>query len=324
MDSSTISGPTDPKPSRSVTDEEREAFDRHGVVRLTGIYPDPWVEHLRHQLVDIFDEQASRNMLKRSITGDSTDGIRVDMVSLVEGLRSAHPNMALALEGDQAAELTGRSLVETDASGWHAGMQAHNRYGPLPEIVADLTGTPKVNFYSDQLFLKEPGSRIRTPFHQDKPYFTVDGGEVAVCWVPVDRVDAENGPMGYVRGSHRWGKLFKPSDFVTDTGTFPEQDGLDHSGLEDLPPISADEHDLVYLEAEPGDVIIHNWATVHGAAGNVAATATRRAASVRYACDGCTYHQRPSSPEPFRYTIGLEDGEALENAERFPIVWPRS
>lgn len=315
--------PSEAAPLRAVTDDEREEFLRHGVVRLVGIYPERWVDHLRTQLIDVFDTQAERSKQQRSPTAESTDGIRVDMVALAEGIRESHPKAPLAIEGGSAAELTGRSIVETDASGWHEGMRAHNRQGPLPQIVAELTSSAKVNFYSDQLFLKEAGSRVRTPFHQDRPYFTVDGGDMAVCWVPIDRVTADNGPMGYVRGSHRWGRSFKPSDFVTDTGTFPERDGLDHSGLETLPPISADEHDLVYIEAEPGDVIIHHWATVHGAAGNVAATATRRAASVRYACDGCTYYRRPSSPEPFRNTIGLSDGEPLENAERFPVVWPR-
>ena len=115
---------------------------------------------------------------------------------------------------------------------------------------------------------------------------------MAVCWVPVDTVGADNGPMGYVRGSHRWGRTFKPSDFVTETGTFPERDGIDLSGLDVLPPVDPDDPALVYLEAEPGDVIVHHWATVHGSAGNTSATATRRAASVRYALDGCTWYQR--------------------------------
>ncbi|MGI9598474.1 MAG: phytanoyl-CoA dioxygenase family protein [Acidimicrobiales bacterium] len=315
--------PTDPSPTRAVTEEERVAFERDGVVRLAGIYPREWVDHLESQLTDVFDLQADRADQQRSVTGESTAGIRVDMVALAGGLRQAQPEAAVAIDGDRGAELKGRSVVETDASIWHRGMRTHNTAGPLPEIVAGLTGSAKVNFYADQLFLKEAGSRIRTPFHQDKPYFMVDGGDVAVCWVPVDRVTADNGPMGYVRGSHRWGKLFKPSDFVTDRGTFPERDGVDLTGLEVLPPISADEHDLVYIEAEPGDVIVHHWATVHGSAGNVSATATRRAASVRYACDGCTYHQRASSPEPFRFTIGLDEGDPLESADRFPIVWPR-
>jgi hypothetical protein len=46
----------------------------------------------------------------------------------------------------------------------------------------------------------------------------------------------------------------------------------------------------------------------------------RRAASIRYAGDGVTFHHRRSSPEPFRNTIDLEEGEALENDPRFQVV----
>ena len=111
---------------------------------------------------------------------------------------------------------------------------------------------------------------------------------------------------------------------MTDRGTFPEQNGIDHSDLELMPAISAEEHDLVFFEAEPGDVIVHHWSTVHGSAGNVSASATRRAASIRYAYGDSTYHQRRSSPEPFRFTIGLNDGDPLESSTRFPVVFPRA
>lgn len=71
----------------------------------------------------------------------------------------------------------------------------------------------------------------------------------------------------------------------------------------------------------PGDVIVHHWSTIHGAAGNVSATV---AASIRFALGDSTYYQRPSSPEPFRHSLNLRDGDPLENADRFPIVWPRN
>ncbi len=315
--------PSDPHPARPVTEAERRAFERDGVVHLTAIYPEEWVDELRTHLDDVFDHRPERTMDQRSVSGSSTTGIRVDMVALSRGLRAAAPDAELAVDGDPDAALTGRSIVETDAAAWHEGLRRHHLDGPLPEIVASVTGSPRVNFYADQLFLKEAGSRVRTPFHQDKPYFLVQGGDVAVCWVPVDRVGRDNGPMGYVRGSHRWGATFKPSDFVTTTGTFPERDGVDLSGLDPLPPIDPDDPALVYIEAGPGDVIVHHWATVHGSAGNVSARATRRAASVRYALDGCTFHQRPSSPEPFRFTVDLADGDPLERHPRFPVVWPR-
>ena len=309
-------------PLRSITDEERARFDRDGVVHLPAILPRAWVDYLESQLDDIFDTHAGqRPEDQRSVRGDSDAGIRVDMAALAEGMRAAVPGAPVALEGGADAAITGRSIVETDAAHWHTDLRAHHLEGPLPALVAELTGTDKVVFYSDQLFLKEPGSRIRTPFHQDEPYFLVDG-DVAVCWVPVDRVGADNGPMGYVRGSHRWGRLFKPSDFVTDTGTFPERDGIEHGRLEKMLPISATTHDLVYFDAEPGDVIVHHWSTVHGAAGNTSPVATRRAASVRYAYGDSRFHRRPSSPEPFRDRVELNEGEPLEHSARFPVVWP--
>lgn len=319
--SEAVSAPENAGLKRGVTDDERAAFDRDGVVALRGIYPDGWLAYLERQLDDIFFHQADRRMDQRSPTGDRTDGNRADMAAIAVGLRTKQPGAAVALDGP-ATEVTGRSIVETDAAHWHNGMRHHHLAGPLPALVADLVGAAKINFYCDQLFLKEPGSLVRTPFHQDEPYFLVNG-QVAVCWVPVDTVAADNGPMGYVRGSHRWGKLFKPSDFVTDTGTFPERDGIDHSALDTLPPISADTHDLVYIEAEPGDVIVHHWSTVHGAAGNVSANRIRRAASIRYAWGDSTFYRRPSSPEPFRDTVELRDGEPLEAAGRFPVVWPQ-
>ncbi len=312
----------DGSPVRDVSDAEREAYARDGFVRLKNIYPLSWVELLEAQLEDVFEHQPHRAMDQRSVTGGRTQGIRVDMAALANGMIAAVPDASIAVEGGRDAPIVGRSIVETDATSWHSGIRRHHLEGPLPEIVADLTGTGKIVFYADQLFLKEPGSRIRTPFHQDEPYFLVQG-EVAVCWVPVDPVTRENGCMGYVRGSHRWGRLFKPSDFVTDDGTFPERDGIEHSGLETLPPIDVEGPDVVYLEADPGDVIVHHWSTVHGAAGNVSGSATRRAASVRYALGDSRYFRRASSPEPFRDTLDLRDGDPLDRAPRFPVVWPR-
>jgi len=280
-----------------------------------------WVTFLSHHLDEVFNNR-ERAMDQREVSGESDTGVRVDMTALAAGLRSKVPGLPIAFEHGPDAEIAGRSVVETDAAHWHGGLRAHHIEGPLPELVAQLTGSTKVNYYADQVFLKEPGSQIRTPFHQDQPYFLVDG-PVAVCWVPIDVVGLDNGPMGYVRGSHRWNKVFKPSDFVTDTGTFPEENGVEHGDLEQMPAISAAEHDLVYFEAEPGDVIVHHWATIHGAAGNVSTTATRRAASVRYAHGDSRYYQRTSSPEPFRFTTGLVSGDPLETSDRFPIVWPR-
>ncbi len=108
--------------------------------------------------------------------------------------------------------------------------------------------------------VKEPGSNFRIPMHQDKPYWQMQADareNVGVCWVPLDKVTKESGPMRYVRGSHRWGKIFAPSDFVSKNGIFKGTEYL-HRVPEDV----ESNPDLVtFDEAEPGDVIVHNWMT---------------------------------------------------------------
>ena len=82
-----------------------------------------------------------------------------------------------------------------------------------------------------------------------------------------------------------------------------------------------DRYDVVSFEAEPGDLIVHDWRTIHGSAGNISPDRIRRADSVRLAGDDVTFYLRPSSPEPFRYTVELNDGDDLDGSDRFPRLY---
>ncbi len=307
--------------TRSVTDAEKATYERDGVVVLGNICPLDWVDEFRVALDEVFNRDTATGR-EGLMTGESRAGSRVDIAERMRGLLAEHDGSTLAVEPDRVPE--GRNIVETDACSWHEGLRELHVNGPLPEIVAALTRSERVNLYSDQLFMKEPGSSVRTPWHQDKPYWLLQGSKVAVCWVPVDEVTVASGAMGYVAGSHRWGKVFKPNDFVTMKGTL-NIPGLDFDGLDDLPDIDdrPDDFDIRRYEASPGDVIVHHWMTLHGSLGNVSAERLRRAASVRFAGDDVTFYKRPSSPEPFRNTVGLEDGDDLDDADRFPRAWPR-
>lgn len=100
--------------------------------------------------------------------------------------------------------------------------------------------------------------------------------------------------------SHLADKTYVLSDFVSRNRTFPEIGEISMEGLDPLPPVESDpgSFDIRYFDAEPGDVIVHDWATLHGSTGNVSANAMRRAASVRYAGDDITFLRRASAPEP--------------------------
>ena len=71
----------------------------------------------------------------------------------------------------------------------------------VPAVAAALMATPRVRFYHDHVLVKEGGTKQRTPWHQDQPYYNVDGRGVS-AWVPVDPVPA-GGCLELVAGSHR-------------------------------------------------------------------------------------------------------------------------
>lgn len=49
--------------------------------------------------------------------------------------------------------------------------------------------------------MKEAGTRQRTPWHQDLPYYNVDGRLNVSMWCPVDPVPRES-TLEFVAGSH--------------------------------------------------------------------------------------------------------------------------
>jgi ectoine hydroxylase-related dioxygenase (phytanoyl-CoA dioxygenase family) len=195
---------------------------------------------------------------------------------------------------------------------------------PLPALAASLMASRRVNLFYDQLFVKEPGSVERTPWHQDLPYWPVAGSQVVSIWVPFDRATPDNGVVTYIRGSHLWGRTFRPNAFSkANDGAFAA------SPYEPMPDIDADpeRHLQISWSLDPGDVLVHLGLTVHGAPGNGTANARRRALAVRYTGDDARYTPRPGTfmdMEQVRAHVpapGLEAGAPM-GGPLFPRVWP--
>ncbi|HEX4740508.1 MAG TPA: phytanoyl-CoA dioxygenase family protein [Caulobacteraceae bacterium] len=165
-------------------------------------------------------------------------------------------------------------------------------YSPLPELAAQMMGSRTVNLLYDQLFVKEPGSVERTPWHQDQPYWPVDGDQIVSVWVPFDPATPDNGVVTYVQGSHLWGATYRPQAFDTRNA-----DAFAASPYQPMPDIEAEpsKYALLSWSLEPGDVLIHKGLTIHGAAGNRTADRRRRALAVRYTGDDARYNTRPGT-----------------------------
>jgi ectoine hydroxylase-related dioxygenase (phytanoyl-CoA dioxygenase family) len=149
------------------------------------------------------------------------------------------------------------------------------RQSRVPALAAALMGTAQVRFYHDHVLVKEGDTRQRTPWHQDQPYYNVDGRGVS-AWIPVDPVP-EDGCLEMVAGSHR-GPWLMPRTFLRgEARWFPE------GSLAELPDIDADRgaFDIRRFRLAPGDAIFFDFLTVHGAPG-FPHPGRRRVLSLRY------------------------------------------
>ncbi|NML04370.1 phytanoyl-CoA dioxygenase family protein [Sphingomonas sp. G-3-2-10] len=164
---------------------------------------------------------------------------------------------------------------------------------PLAGLAGEMMRSKKVNFFYEQLLVKEPGTAAVTPWHQDLPYWCVGGWQVVSVWVPFDRATPDNGVVTYVKGSHKWGKLYRPRSF----GSRPrEQDG-ETAALEEAPDIDGRPQDFEFVTGilEPGDVFVHHARTLHGAPGNATADQRRRALATRWTGADAYFEDRPGN-----------------------------
>ena len=303
---------------RTITPEEIETYRRDGVVCLRGVLPPEWVSVLGQALDQVEDDYRARKDSGAEHEGAFeaiTD--RAHLIPLGAHAGTVEQMGGSVLREREARDGDGEYILVNNATRDYPGIHRMALESPLAEAAAALFGAKKINFLFDQVFVKQAGAVARTAFHQDQGYFNVDGEQCASFWTAYEPVDRENGVMGYVRGSHRW-QLHAPNAFVS------QVTGGDH-GLPQLPDIEGneDDYDIVYYEVEPGDVIVHDYRTVHGSRGNTSATRGRRSVALRYGGDDLVYFARPSAPEEFPTDATLSDGDALDG-EVFPIVWRRA
>ncbi len=190
------------------------------------------------------------------------------------------------------------------------------RYSRVPGLAAALMATPQVRFYHDHILVKEAATAQRTPWHQDQPYYNVDGRGVS-AWIPVDPVPA-GGCLELVAGSHR-GPWLMPRTFLKkEARWFPE------GSLAELPDIDADRRafDIRQFDMQPGDAIFFDFLTVHGAPG-FGYQARRRILSLRYLSAGVRHAPRTwrTSPPYDDLAAELPAGAAMDHP-LFPVVWP--
>ncbi len=185
---------------------------------------------------------------------------------------------------------------------------------PALEAAAALMGSRSVQVFHDHVLVKEPGTSKPTPWHQDAPYYFVDGAQMLSFWVPVDPVT--DASLRLVAGSHLWEKPVLPTKWLHEDNFYPD-DGTYR------PVPDPDREPLVFRVLEwpmqPGDAVAFHYKTLHGARGNEGA-ARRRAFSLRLLGDDARYVERPGRTSPPFPGHGMQPGERLRE-DWFPVLW---
>lgn len=183
----------------------------------------------------------------------------------------------------------------------------------LAAVAADLMNSESVQIFHDHVLVKEPGTSKTTPWHQDSPYYFVDGMQNVSFWCPVDPVT--DATLRCVAGSHLWEKPVLPVRWLAEDQFYP-----DNEQYQPVPDPDTQSMLIKEWNMQPGDVVAFHFKTLHGARGNKANT-RRRAFSVRFVGDDARYVTRPGKTSPPFPGHDMQDGQRLRE-DWFPIVYP--
>lgn len=189
----------------------------------------------------------------------------------------------------------------------------------LAEIAGLLMKSSTVRLYHDHTLVKEANTRQKTPWHQDQPYYNIEGMQNCSMWIPVDPVSRES-TLEFIAGSHR-GPWLIPRTFMDHQAKwFPE------GSLSELPDIEAEREKFPILgwDMNPGDIVCFHMLTLHAAKG-VEGGQRRRVYSLRFIGDDITHAPRSWVTYPHFADLekDLDAGAKMEH-ELFPLLWKQT
>ena len=273
--------------NRAFSPEAADAFQRDGVVLIRGAFGPEWLSRLRAIVDSILEEPG----LWTSNTGDQGRG-------------------------------AGRSL---DARYLWRGNEAVRSFvfdSGVADLVGQAMGCEELRFYFDHWFVKEPGAKTSTPWHQDVSYWPFTGQQIASLWLPLTEVDRASSGLELVKGSHRGGQCYKPRRFVASD---EKSDWIHDADGETLPDIEAerDRHDIFSEPMQPGDALIFSAWIIHAAPSNTSER-TRAAVSTRWLGDDVRWRPHPAADPTVRQEdVSITPGELARDDDAFPVVWMR-
>jgi len=222
---------------RAITPNEIETYHRDGVLKLSGMFDKDWIEILNKGLDANIETPTRRSRIWYKDT-------------------------------------SGRSMFY-DHTAWQ-GIEEYRKFifnSPAAQICGQLMDSATVNFFFDSVFVRSTGTQFETPWHQDEPYWSVEGYDACSLWMPLVPVKRKSS-LSFVPGSHRLKTVFKQYNFGDLNPVRKKNvDQVDFSDIaeQEFPDINADpkRFGVVSWDMQAGDCIAFNGRTMHGGSGKL-------------------------------------------------------
>ena len=186
----------------------------------------------------------------------------------------------------------------------------------IGKISSSLMNSQFTRFFHDHVLVKEPGSSLATPWHQDLPYYCVDGVQNVSFWIPLDPISKEIS-LKCISKSHLTGKIHRPK-------RFNGNDLYENDNTEEMPDIENNlgSYDILAWDMEPGDAIAFDFRIIHGASANFNESLRRRVFSARCVGEKTRFVNRKGKGSPPFDHVQLNTGDKLD-VEDFPVVYEK-
>ena len=184
------------------------------------------------------------------LSADEVAAVRAELDRYIRDDLTAQPVDARTFEND---EKTVRNLWRLEK--YNAWFRELGEREDIKALIAPLVhGEPLL--VGVETFNKPARIGSGVPYHQDNAYFCQTPPDMLTVWIAIDAVTEANGPVYFVKGSHKGGMLpTKPSGVRGNS-----------IGMADPSPVPLAEQFCGLLE--PGDATIHQCETIHHSAPN--------------------------------------------------------
>ncbi len=155
----------------------------------------------------------------------------------------------------------------------------------------------------------------------------MEGFDACSVWAPLTAV-ARKSALEFVRGSHRWQRRFRQTDFGALTGDARDRVRYAEDEGEPFPDIEAnrDDYDILGWDMQPGDIAVFNARIIHGGSGNLDADRDLQVFNTQWLGDDVRVVFRPQGMDPDHSeamtACGLGPGDRV-GGDLYPCVWQR-